>query len=198
MKRGLYAGSFDPITRGHIDIVKKALETFDVVHIACAANSTKKRLFDLGEAHALMVHSLAEEMNFQIDPAIPQWTPAMPTWATSLPLFQQIPLTVLGGRLEIGLYSNTTIVQYARQIGASHLIRGLRQISDFNDEFTMHGIIERAAPDLTMTHFISRSEFLHVSSSTARELARYNSDVDWLVTPTVAKAMSFRFSQTVS
>jgi pantetheine-phosphate adenylyltransferase len=194
MKRGLYAGSFDPITRGHIDIVKKALETFDVVHIACAANSTKKRLFSLSEAHALMVASLSEGLGFDID-----WEEIFEFQITN-----GVPgpcgistVVVLDGRLEIGYYASGTIIQHARKIEASHLIRGLRQVSDFNDEFTMHGIIERAAPDLTMTHFISRSEFLHVSSSTARELARYNSDVDWLVTPTVAKAMAAKFSQTV-
>ncbi len=175
-RKALYAGSFDPITRGHIDIVKKALDTFDVVHIACAQNSGKNRLFSLNQAQKLMSISLAEELDpSQVDAMVsPENTVAK----------------LLDGKLEIGsFYGTTTIVQYARQIKAKYLVRGLRQISDFNDEFTFHGIIEHVAPDLTLAHFISKSEFLHVSSSTARELAKFNSDVSWLVTPAVEHAL---------
>ena len=61
----LYAGSFDPITRGHLDILDKALATFDVVHISIGINPLKRRLFDVESQEAFLVNfkSLLEHFN---------------------------------------------------------------------------------------------------------------------------------------
>lgn len=83
---------------------------------------------------------------------------------------------------------NTTIMRHAEEIGAQAIIRGLRQVSDFNDEFALHGILERTTA-LPVVYLICRQEFLHVSSSTARELAQYGEAVGWLVHPTVENAL---------
>jgi pantetheine-phosphate adenylyltransferase len=68
-------------------------------------------------------------------------------------------------------------------------VRGLRQISDFNDEFTLHGVLQRISPDIPMVHLICQQQFLHVSSSTARALADLKEDLSWLVTDNVAMAL---------
>ena len=58
--RALYVGSFDPITRGHLDIVEKALRTFDLVHIAVGTNPLKAGLFDVAERLDLIAASIAD------------------------------------------------------------------------------------------------------------------------------------------
>jgi pantetheine-phosphate adenylyltransferase len=65
------------------------------------------------------------------------------------------------------------------------IIRGLRQISDFGDEFTINGMVARSLPEIPLTYFICRQDFLHVSSSSVKEMAALGEDVSWMVTPTV-------------
>lgn len=164
--RALYAGSFDPITRGHLDIVQKALMTFDVVHVAVGANPLKTGLFGVDDRVELIRESIKD--------LSPQRGP-----------FHEA--------VEIGAYVGESVVRYARRIGATHIVRGLRQASDFDDEFRYHGVFGRLDPGIPMVHFICQETFLHVSSSTARELASLKEDVSWLVTPTVERALKARF-----
>ena len=58
--KALYAGSFDPVTRGHLDIIGKALMTFDAVHVAIGTNVRKVRTFGVEESQRLIVGSIAE------------------------------------------------------------------------------------------------------------------------------------------
>jgi pantetheine-phosphate adenylyltransferase len=164
--RALYAGSFDPITRGHLDIIQKALLTFDVVHVAVGTNPLKTGLFDVNDRVELIRESIKELS----------------------PQFKPLPEAV-----EVGSYVGESAIRYAHRIGATHVVRGLRQASDFDDEFRYHGVFGRLDPTIPMVHFICHETFLHVSSSTARELASLQEDVSWLVTPTVEYALKTRF-----
>ena len=58
LRRIIYPGTFDPITNGHVDLVGRALQLFDEVVLAIAADSTKKPLFSLEERKALAEHAL--------------------------------------------------------------------------------------------------------------------------------------------
>src|SRR5258707_11539065 len=58
--KALYAGSFDPITRGHLDIIGKALMTFDAVHVAIGTNVRKQRAFDVEASLRLIERSVVE------------------------------------------------------------------------------------------------------------------------------------------
>jgi pantetheine-phosphate adenylyltransferase len=168
--KALYAGSFDPITRGHLDIIGKALMTFDVVHVAIGTNLKKQRTFGIAESQRLIRRSILE-----------QW----PDAATP-------DDGLFDGALEIGEYADQSLMAHARGIGATHIARGLRQASDFNEEFNMHGVAGRIDPWIPMVHFICASEYLHVSSSTAKELDAFGEDLGWLVMPCVAAAFAAR------
>src|SRR5262245_15682079 len=111
--KALYAGSFDPITRGHLDIIRKALLTFDGVHVAIGTNVRKQRAFPVEESLRLIRSSIVE-----------QWREAADGDG---PLF--------GGALEIGEYVNQSLIRYSRTIGATHIVRGLREATNFNEEF---------------------------------------------------------------
>lgn len=168
--RALYAGSFDPITRGHLDIIHKALTTFDVVHIGVGTNPLKAGLFAAEQRLELIRQSIMD-----------------------IGLAGSDSGRALPDEIEVGAYVGESVIKYARRIGATHLVRGLRQASDFDDEFRYHGVFGRLDATIPMVHFICQETFLHVSSSTARELAAFKEDVSWLVTPSVATALRGKF-----
>jgi pantetheine-phosphate adenylyltransferase len=164
--KALYAGSFDPVTRGHLDIVRKALTTFDAVHVAVGTNVRKQRSFGVEESVRLIEQSVAE------------------LWPEGAALFED--------RLEVGEYTNESLIRYARIIGATHIVRGLREATNFNEEFNLHGLAERIDSSIPMVHFICDAQFLYVSSSTAKELDATGEDISWLVMPCVEAAFRAR------
>jgi pantetheine-phosphate adenylyltransferase len=168
--KALYAGSFDPITRGHLDIIGKALKTFDAIHVAIGTNVRKSRAFGVEESQQLIVRSIVE-----------LWPEAA---GPGEALFD--------GALEVGEYANQSLIAYAHRIGATHIVRGLREASDFNEEFNLHGVAGRIDPSILMVHFICEAQFLHVSSSTAKELDFVGEDIGWLVMPSVEAAFAAR------
>ena len=172
--KALYAGSFDPITRGHLDIIGKALMTFDAVHVAIGTNVKKQRAFGVEESLRLIERSIVEH-----------WPEAVAKSSESRNLLFE-------GALEVGEYTNQSLIAYARAIGATHIVRGLREASDFNEEFRLHGVAGRIDPSIPMVHFICEAQFLHVSSSTAKELDAMGEGIGWLVMPCVEAAFAHR------
>jgi pantetheine-phosphate adenylyltransferase len=164
--KALYAGSFDPVTRGHLDIIRKAMATFDTVHIAIGTNVRKQRAFSIEESLDLIKQSILE------------------LWPDADNLFGEV--------LEVGEYTNQSLIKYARKIGATHIVRGLREATNFNEEFNLHGLAERIDSTIPMVHFICDAQFLHVSSSTAKELDAMGEEIGWLVMPSVETAFRAR------
>jgi pantetheine-phosphate adenylyltransferase len=167
--KALYAGSFDPVTRGHLDVIRKAMMTFDAVHVAIGTNVRKQRAFGIEESLGLIRQSVVD-----------LWPQA--GGRGEGPLFD--------GALEIGEYANQSLIKYSREIGATHIVRGLREATNFNEEFNLHGLAERIDASIPMVHFICDAQFLHVSSSTAKELDMMGEDIAWLVTPSVQAAFA--------
>jgi pantetheine-phosphate adenylyltransferase len=149
----LYPGTFDPITNGHADIVRRSAELFDEVVLAVAANPKKAPLFPLEERVALA---------------------------------RAVTEGVRGVRV-VGF--DTLVVDFARELGASVLLRGLRAVSDFEFEFQMAGMNRRLAPDIE-TVFMTPSEHeMFISASLVKEIAAYGGDVSGFVDPRVAQAL---------
>lgn len=106
---GIYGGSFDPFTMGHLIIVKEAAKVFDEVEITVGVNPKKKRLFSQVEAVGLIREAISHELPSD--------------------LAARISVTAFAG----------TLVRYAEKRHATALVRGLRQADDFKDEFVLHG-----------------------------------------------------------
>jgi pantetheine-phosphate adenylyltransferase len=168
--KALYAGSFDPVTRGHLDILGKALMTFDAVHVAIGTNVRKSRTFGVEESQQLIVQSVVER------------------WPEALGEDDRL----FDGALEVGEYANLGLISYAHRIAATHIVRGLREASDFTEEFNLHGVAGRIDPSIPIVHFICEAQFLHVSSSTAKELHFVSEPIGWLVMPCVEAAFAAR------
>lgn len=90
--------------------------------------------------------------------------------------------------VQVDTYSQLT-VDYARSVGASVIVRGLRAVSDFEHEFQLAQINHTLAPDIEHITFMSDQKYTFFSSSTVRELASLNGDVTWLVPPHVVLAL---------
>ncbi len=156
----IYAGSFDPITRGHEDLVHRSLEFVDTLIVAVANNSTKAPLFSIDERVALIQSSVGG-------------TPG-------------IEVRSFGGLL----------VDFARDVGASLLIRGLRAVSDFEYEYQMALMNRHLSPSLETVFMVPSLDTTYISASLVREVARFGGDVHDLVHPTVADALRAKYPAT--
>jgi pantetheine-phosphate adenylyltransferase len=97
---------------------------------------------------------------------------------------------VLGGepRIEVTAFDSLT-VDFAREIGANVIIRGVRAMSDFEYEFEMALMNKHLYPDVETVFMMSSLEYLYVSSSRLKELVRFGRSVDEFVPPIVAKKL---------
>ena len=91
-------------------------------------------------------------------------------------------------------YSGLT-VEFARTVGATAIVRGLRVFSDFELEFRMALANNRLAPDVEVVCLITSEEHTHLSSSTVREIASLGGDVSSMVVPSVGEALVARFAE---
>jgi pantetheine-phosphate adenylyltransferase len=149
----IYAGSFDPITRGHEDVIRRSREFVDRLVVAVATNSSKQPLFTLDERMTLIRETLCDDPGIEV---------------------QQF-----GGLL----------VDFARETGASLIIRGLRAMSDFEYEFQMALMNRHLSPKLETVFMVPSVETTYISSSLVREIARYGGELDGLVHPHIAAAL---------
>ncbi len=159
MRKALYPGSFDPITIGHLDVLKRSIEIFDEVTLLLAVNPNKSSRFSVEERLEMM------------------------RLAT-----QDIP------GVKVDYYDGLT-VEYAKKNKASHIIRGLRAVSDFEYEFSLAAANEFAAPDIDMVFFMAHHEEAFVSSSAIVELFLGGVDVSKLVPPCVLTALKKKYNR---
>jgi pantetheine-phosphate adenylyltransferase len=162
MRTAIYAGSFDPVTAGHLDLMRRSLEFVDRLVIAVAVNSTKQPVFTLEERATLVRDALGDLT-----------TGAAP-------------------RIEVRHFQGL-LVDFARDVGATMSIRGLRAVADFEYEFQMALMNRHLAPTLETIFLVPSVDTTFISSSLVREVARLGGDVDALVPPNVAAALRARF-----
>ena len=162
MKRGIYAGSFDPTTRGHLDVIRRASLIVDELHVMIGVNPKKSGgLFAVDKRLELIEESLEHMAWFGKD----------------------------RGAFHIGEFSGL-LVDYCRNHDIRFNIRGLRAVQDFNYEFEMHGINCDVAPEINTIFLVASPEFQFISSSIIKELASHRSPaVGKYVTPCVASAL---------
>ena len=159
MKIGIYPGTFDPITLGHLDIIKRAIKLFDKVVVAVVEESRKNPIFNTIERKELIIESTKGIDN-----------------------------------VDVASFKGL-LVKYAEEINAISIIRGLRVLSDFEDEFKM-ALMNRSLNDNVVTMFLMPHEkYTHLSSSIIREVSKLNGDVSNLVPEIVKNALDEKFNQ---
>jgi pantetheine-phosphate adenylyltransferase len=149
----LYPGTFDPITHGHTDLIRRATGLCDKVIIAVAVSKKKDPCFPLEERVALVEKATAHL-----------------------------------SKVEVRHFSGLT-VDFAREVGAKAILRGLRAVSDFEYEFQMASMNRNLNPDVESLFLTPAEKFAFVSSSLVREIARMGGDVSHFVDPAVRAAL---------
>ena len=156
----IYPGTFDPLTYGHLDIIERASKLGDELIVAVAANAGKGPLLSIEDRTELVA---AEARRFAEDGTI------------------TTPIRVLN--------FSTLLTDFAREQGASVIVRGLRAVSDFEIEFQMASINKRLHGDLE-TVFLMAAEHQHfVASRFVKEVSRYGGDISSFVPASVVRKM---------
>lgn len=145
----VYPGTFDPFTRGHEDLVRRAALLFNRVIVAVAASSGKGPIFTLDERV-----ELAREV---VRP------------------FDNVEVVGFDGLL----------MDFMRAQKARVILRGLRAVSDFEYEFQMAGMNRKMHPDVETVFLTPAEEYMFISATMVREIARLNGDVSKFVQPGV-------------
>ena len=143
MNIAIYPGSFDPITLGHLNIIKRAAVCFDKLIVCVMVNSEKvnRGLFTPEERVELIRRVVAKLPNVEAD------------------------------------CSSTLIAEYARQKRACTLVKGLRAVSDYENELQMALINRKLNPRLETMFLPSSAKYTYVSSSMVKEMARYGAEL---------------------
>lgn len=155
MKDGLviYPGTFDPLTRGHEDIIRRAALLFDKIVVAVAKSQGKGPIFSVEERTEIASEVLAPYPN------------------VSVVSFDKL------------------LIDFVREQHARLILRGLRAVSDFEYEFQMAGMNRRLYPDVETVFLTPSEEYMFISGTMVREIARFGGDVGRFVHPIVLERL---------
>lgn len=144
MKTAICPGSFDPITKGHLDIIKRASKLFDEVIVVVMENARKKNKssFTVEERLDFLKRCTKDIPNVQADSYV-------------------------------GL-----LADYARGKNAIAIVKGLRAVSDFEDEFQQALTNMKLNSEVETVFITASSDFMYLSSSVVKQVAGYGGNVD--------------------
>jgi len=149
---GLYPGTFDPVTNGHLDVIARAARLLDMLVVGVATNTGKGPLFSLEERVELVtaeISAIASKNSMVI---------------------------------EVRPF-DTLLIDFARKVGASMIVRGLRAVSDFDYEFQMAGMNYRMAPDIETVFLMASERHQFIASRLVKEVAILGGDISSFVPP---------------
>ena len=160
----VYPGTFDPITRGHEDLVRRASRLFHRVIVGVADSESKRPFFSTEERVAMAREVLSPLLNVEVKPF------------------------------------SSLLMDFVHAEDAQVILRGLRAASDFEYEFQMAGMNRIMHPEVETLFLTPSEQYMFISATIVREIARFGGDVSQFVHPAVAaklkiKAAEFRASK---
>jgi len=158
----IYPGSFDPVTNGHTDIIKRAARVADTLIVAVMDNANKQSLFTLDERAAQLTEA----------------TDGLP-----------------GVRV---LSCRGSIVDLFCQMGADVIIRGVRDVSDYENELKYAACYRSLDKNIETLFIPANPEHLHISSSLIKEAARFRLDVSSMTSQSIAEAVKQKINENTS
>jgi pantetheine-phosphate adenylyltransferase len=146
-------GSFDPPTNGHLNIIKRALNTFDKVIVAVAINTSKTPTLPPEERVAILKEIYKDTPNVEVD------------------AFEGL------------------LVEYARKRGISQVLRGIRNMSDYEYEYEMALANKTLDPEMETLFMMTEGKYAHVSSSIIKEVIMFGGKLSGMIHPLVEEAL---------
>jgi pantetheine-phosphate adenylyltransferase len=162
---GVYPGTFDPITNGHMDVILRAARVVDRLIVGVAHNAGKGPLFSTEER----VELVRTEIQAVAEPA-------------------------LAARIEVRPFE-MLLMKFAVEVGASVIIRGLRAVSDFEYEFQMAGMNARLNPNVETVFLMASDRYQFISSRFVKEIGQLDGDVSHFVSPRIVARLKERFAR---
>ena len=165
LRVGIYPGTFDPITNGHTDIIRRAAKIVDRLVVGVARNDTKGPLFSTDERVEIVRDDIARLLDKEAR-----------------------------DRIEVCAFE-TLLMSFAESVGASVIIRGLRAVSDFEYEFQMMGMNARLNTEIEYVFLMASDRYQFISSRFVKEIGALGGDVSHFVSKRVAAKLIERFAQ---
>jgi pantetheine-phosphate adenylyltransferase len=153
VRRALYPGTFDPLTNGHLDLVKRALRLFDGVVVAVGTGRDKSPMFSVEERIGFFKDAVKSLSNVEV-------------------------ISIDG-----------LLVDTVSETGTVAIIRGLREVSDFEYEFQMALMNRRLARDIETVFLMPSLSYIYLDSTIMKEVALLGGDVDGLAPEAVIRAL---------
>ena len=153
MKLAVCPGSFDPVTNGHLDIIRRAAALSDRVIVVVMTNASKHTLFSMEERVAMLRAATAELPNVEVD-----------------------------------AYDGL-LADYARQVGAAAIVKGLRAVTDFEYEFQMALTNRQLHADAETVFLTTSADLMYLSSSVVKQVVQYGGDISGFVPASVLDAV---------
>jgi pantetheine-phosphate adenylyltransferase len=157
MRRAIFPGSFDPLTNGHLDIIRRSAPLFDEMVVAVLNNPDKNPMFSVGE-RCEMIREV-------------------------LPSVDTASCTML-----VESFSGLT-AHFARDRGASAIVRGLRAVSDYEYELRMALMNRRLVPGVETVFLMAGEEYSYVSSTLMKQVFELGGRVEGLIPELVEARM---------
>ena len=161
-KIGIYPGTFDPITIGHIDIIERSLKIVDRLIVAVSSDHSRDYLFSGDERVSIVKNSLFKDLKLKT---------------------QKIKI--------LSFYSLTTSL--CSKHNAAIIFRGLRAVSDFEDEFQLAGMNRQLNNKIETVFLMSDPDNQVISSKLVKEIAKLNGKIDKFVTKSTKKALKEKY-----
>jgi len=161
-KIGIYPGTFDPITIGHIDIIERSLKIVDRLIVAVSSDDSRDYLFSGDERVSIVKNSLFKDLKLKT---------------------QRIKI--------LSFYSLTTSL--CSKHNATIIFRGLRAVSDFEDEFQLAGMNRQLNNKIETVFLMSDPDNQVISSKLVKEIAKLNGKIDKFVTKSTKKALKEKY-----
>ncbi|HLY91289.1 MAG TPA: pantetheine-phosphate adenylyltransferase [Acetobacteraceae bacterium] len=158
LRVGLYPGTFDPVTNGHLDVIARAARLLDKLVVGVAINTGKGPLFTLEERVEMVQAEIARIA------------------------------TENGMVIEVRPF-DTLLIDFARRVGASMIVRGLRAVSDYDYEIQMAGMNYRMAPDIETVFLMASERHQFIASRLVKEVALLGGDISSFVPPLTLERM---------
>lgn len=161
-RTALYTGSFDPVTNGHLDVMRQACRVADRIVVAIGVHSSKAPVFS-AEERAEMLEAVCGPI-----------------------------LQAQGVALEVATFGDLA-VEAARRHGASLIIRGLRDGTDFDYEIQMASMNATMAPEVQTVFFPASPPVRPITATLVRQIATMGGDVSPFVPGLVAERLKAKF-----